>query len=151
MPLLAGIPSIDEAVRLVQEHLLSPKGFWTRQPVPSVARDDVLFSSDRYWEGSTWQSHNELLVEGLLRYADQALLVGRPDAAALFAHVGLTLGFKSVRQVAFDFREFLDSKGHILFAGRGPRNFGWSALPHPMTVSLERLQEILALTQATAA
>jgi putative isomerase len=65
-PLLTGrMPKAVEE-RLVR-HLFSPKEFWTRFPIPSVAADDAQFEAQTMWRGPTWVNINYLYIDGLER------------------------------------------------------------------------------------
>lgn len=66
LPLIAGIPIIGRAKRLVRT-LCDPRRFWRAMPVPSTAADDRNYSDDM-WRGPTWVNINYLIIEGLRRY-----------------------------------------------------------------------------------
>ncbi len=72
-PLLTGRLPKRIADRLVA-HLTNPEEFWTRYPVPTVARNDPRYDPLTMWRGPTWINVNYLLVEGLRRtgYGDVA-------------------------------------------------------------------------------
>ena len=76
-PMIHGIPTIDQAQRMVA-HLLDPKKFWTRYPVPTLAQDSTDYGPTRYWSGRAWPPVNFHILRGLMRYgffdaADQLL------------------------------------------------------------------------------
>jgi hypothetical protein len=78
-PLLAGVVPPDRARRMVNEHLLNPKEFWSGFGLPSISRSDPGYrSSERlrdglqqpvgdYWRGRIWGPMNFLVCEGLRR------------------------------------------------------------------------------------
>lgn len=72
-PLLTGRLPAEIATRLVA-HLTDEKQFWTRYPVPTVAKDDPKYDPMTMWRGPTWLNVNYLLIEGLERtgYTDLA-------------------------------------------------------------------------------
>ena len=72
-PLITGRMPAEVAARLAG-HLTDERQFWTRYPVPTVARDDPKYDPLTMWRGPTWVNVNYLLVEGLERsgYADLA-------------------------------------------------------------------------------
>jgi glycogen debranching enzyme len=73
-PLITGrLP--EEINRKLVAHLFDPQSFWTRYPVPTVARDDPSYEPMVMWRGPTWINVNYLLVEGLSR-------IGRTELAA---------------------------------------------------------------------
>ena len=65
-PLITGRMPPEVAARLVA-HLTDPRQFWTRFPVPTVARDDPKYEPQTMWRGPTWVNVNYLLIEGLER------------------------------------------------------------------------------------
>ncbi len=67
VPLFAGIPTADQAARLVAR-LTDPGEFWPAYPVPSVAITEPEFAPDRYWRGPTWPHLNWMIALGLRRY-----------------------------------------------------------------------------------
>jgi hypothetical protein len=88
IPLLAGLATRDQAGS-VTRHLLNPKEFWSRYPVPSLSMDDPDFTCvdgyQSYWNGRTWANVNWLILEGLVR-------TGQLDAAARLLERTLELG-----------------------------------------------------------
>jgi hypothetical protein len=56
-------------------HLTNPDEFWTRYPIPTVAKSDPLYEPEQMWRGPTWVNVNYLFIEGLKR-------CGRVDLAA---------------------------------------------------------------------
>jgi hypothetical protein len=65
-PLLTGrLPSgiVDALVRRMTDE----REFWTRFPVPTVARTDPHYNPLQMWRGPTWVNVNYLLIEGLER------------------------------------------------------------------------------------
>ncbi|MGH9201835.1 MAG: MGH1-like glycoside hydrolase domain-containing protein, partial [Vicinamibacterales bacterium] len=56
-------------------HLTDPNEFWTRFPIPTVARSDPRYDPEQMWRGPTWVNVNYLFIEGLNR-------CGRTDLAA---------------------------------------------------------------------
>ncbi len=67
-PMIAGIPSSEQAKRMVREHLLNDDEFWGDYTAPTIARNDPAFDDNNYWRGRIWPPFNFLLYEGLRRY-----------------------------------------------------------------------------------
>lgn len=112
LPLFAGIPTKQNAEKLVKEHLLDEDRFWTRYPVPTVATDHSSFQPDRYWRGSTWININWFIYKGLIDY-------GFDDTA------------KELKEKSFDLVErsgFCEYFNPIDGTGYGPKDFCWSGL-----------------------
>jgi len=55
----------DRIERLVKEHLINPKEFWTHYPVPSVALSEPTFTQGIMWRGPVWPNINWLICLGL--------------------------------------------------------------------------------------
>ena len=55
---------------MVHEHLLNTNEFWGEYVIPSIARNDAVFSDQYYWRGSIWGPTNYLVYEGLDRYGE---------------------------------------------------------------------------------
>ncbi|NIM50129.1 MAG: hypothetical protein GTN62_07305 [Gemmatimonadales bacterium] len=77
LPLLAGIPSADQAHRML-EVLRDPSKFWGEYVLPTISRDDPAFQDQQYWRGAIWPPMNYLVYHGLRRY-------GLDDAASELA------------------------------------------------------------------
>lgn len=67
-PLLARIPSPEQAERMINEHLMNPEEFWGEFVLPSISRNDKAFKHNNYWRGRIWPPMNFLVAEGLKRY-----------------------------------------------------------------------------------
>jgi len=67
MPLLSPFMRGDRAERLVREHLLNPREFWCRYPLPSVSLDHPAFDPINRFRGPTWVNVNWMVIEGLHR------------------------------------------------------------------------------------
>lgn len=84
-PLWAGIPDRQQARRIVEEHIMNPKEFWSAHPLPSYARNERNYTQhhvpppliDIYyalpeghsnWRGGLWPHGNYMVVHGLQRY-----------------------------------------------------------------------------------
>ena len=65
-PLLTGRLPRNITDRLVA-HLTNEEEFWTRYPVPTVARNDPKYDPLTMWRGPTWINVNYLMIEGLRR------------------------------------------------------------------------------------
>ena len=66
LPLITG--RLPEAItRRLTAHLSNPDSFWTRYPLPTVARNDPAYQPEEMWRGPTWININYLMIEGLLR------------------------------------------------------------------------------------
>lgn len=99
--------------RLV-DHLTDERSFWTRFPVPTVARDDPKYAPTTMWRGPTWLNVNYLLIEGLQRCG--------------YANVARDLRQRTLEMVALspDIFEFYHPEDASIPPKAAPL-FGWSA------------------------
>lgn len=72
-PVVVGAATPEQAQRVIDEHLLNPKEFFTPHPVATVALSDARFEL-RMWRGPVWNSMTYWAGRGCARY-------GRRDAA----------------------------------------------------------------------
>lgn len=86
-PLLTGRMPRAINDRLVA-HLTNPAEFWTRYPIPTVARNDPKCNPNQMWRGPTWVNINYLFIEGLARasYPDRARELRDKTLALLMRH-----------------------------------------------------------------
>ena len=65
-PLWTGRLPKPMSERLVAR-LTDPDTFWTRYPIPTVAKSDPKYDPNQMWRGPTWVNINYLFCEGLER------------------------------------------------------------------------------------
>lgn len=117
------LPDLPEEIgrRLVEEHLLDAKSYWTPVPAPSVSvaepsfepRDWKSLLVRRYWRGPTWINSSWLLWMGLRRLGYEAEAQSMADALCeTYARSGIS-------------REFYEP---FTGEGLGAVDFGWSTL-----------------------
>lgn len=115
LPLFGGLPSEEQARRLVEEHLLNREeyalGGEVRHWVTTTAKTEPTWEARRYWRGPVWVIMNWLIIEGLQRYGydDLAETVRRDTLALIETH---------------GFREYYDARDG---SGCGSTDFSWSA------------------------
>ena len=73
VPLFCGVATPERAKRIVEEHLLDRKSFWTRYPVASYAMDEPDYTqewegSNCSWRGPAWIPTNYMIAHGLNEY-----------------------------------------------------------------------------------
>jgi glycogen debranching enzyme len=126
LPLFAGLPSKEQAQRLVEEHLLNPAEYAlngeVRHWVTTTAKTEATWEARRYWRGPVWIIMNWFILEGLRRYgyADLAETI-RQDTLDLIETSG--------------FREYYDARDS---SGCGSTDFSWSAA---LAIELSQLTE----------
>jgi hypothetical protein len=115
LPFFAGLPSQEQAERLVKEHLLNPDeyapGGEVHHWVTTTSKTEPAWEARRYWRGPVWIILNWLLIDGMRRYefAELAERI-RQDSLALLEASG--------------FREYYDPRDG---SGCGSTDFSWSA------------------------
>jgi neutral trehalase len=67
-PLLAGVPTQEQAERMIEDHFYNPEEFWGEWMIPSIARNDEAFQDNVYWRGRIWAPLNFLVYIGLKNY-----------------------------------------------------------------------------------
>lgn len=120
-PLIGGVPSQQQAERMVREHLLNPDEFYGEWMVPSIARNDPAFKDNSYWRGRIWAPMNFLVYMGLKQY-------DLPDAQKLLAEKSLRLILKEWRDSRSVFENYNSETG----VGADVRNansfYSWGGL-----------------------
>jgi neutral trehalase len=72
-PVVVGAATAEQAQRVIDEHLLNPKEFFTPHPIATVALSEPKFEL-RMWRGPAWNCMTYWAARGCVRY-------GRPEAA----------------------------------------------------------------------
>ena len=67
-PLLAGVPTQQQAERMIEEHFFNPDEFWGEWMLPSIVRNDPAYPDQDYWRGRIWAPMNFLVYLGLRKY-----------------------------------------------------------------------------------
>lgn len=67
-PLLAKVPTQEQAGEMIKKHFLNPDEFWGKYIMPSIARNDTAYKDNNYWRGRIWAPMNFLVYLGMLNY-----------------------------------------------------------------------------------
>jgi hypothetical protein len=67
-PLLAKVPTVEQAEAMLEKHLLNPQEFWGEWVIPATPRNDSAFADNTYWRGRIWAPLNFLVYLGLRNY-----------------------------------------------------------------------------------
>ena len=115
LPLFAGLPTREQAQRLVDGHLLDPVEYApkadVRHWVTTTAKTEPTWEARRYWRGPVWVIMNWFILDGLKRYGyDELAETIRQDTLHLIETNG--------------FREYYDARDG---SGCGSVDFSWSA------------------------
>jgi hypothetical protein len=87
-PLIAKVPTQEQARRMMQEHYFNPREFHGEWVMPSIARNVPGYGDQEYWRGRIWGPMNFLVYLGLRNYE-------LPDARADLAERSARLLMKS--------------------------------------------------------
>lgn len=119
LPLWAGIPTREQAERIVKENLLDEKGFWAPFGVRSLSKYEKMYrlvgsGNPSSWHGSVWILSNYFVFKALLRY-------GYTAEADKLANATLELLDKDLKQNGA-FHEYYNPE-----TGEGIHNKGFSS------------------------
>ena len=67
-PLIAQVPTQDQAKTMFKENFYNPDKFWGKWILPSIARRDSGYSDNEYWRGRIWAPMNFLVYLGMFNY-----------------------------------------------------------------------------------
>ncbi|MDO8683747.1 MAG: trehalase family glycosidase [Armatimonadota bacterium] len=127
VPLLAGIPGTDTYQRL-REHLLDPKKFWAKYPLPTLSLDDEHFSNTNWWRGAMWPVINWQVNEGVFKYDKE---------------LGLRLLMATIDAMTKDgYPTCAEHYNPVQGKGGGAVDQGWAAMPADLI--LRRIYGIIA-------
>lgn len=137
LPLWAGIPTQEQAKRIVEENLLDEKAFWAPYGVRSLSKYEKMYrivgtGNPSSWQGGVWILSNYFLFKGLLRYG--------------YEQEGKDLAKKTIALLEKDFTE--NGAFHEYYhpeTGEGVFNKGftsWNALVANMMAYLEGIEVI---------
>ena len=73
LPLWAGIPTKEQAERIVKENLLDEKAFWAPYGIRSLSKYEKMYrivgtGNPSSWQGGVWILSNYFVFKGLLKY-----------------------------------------------------------------------------------
>jgi putative isomerase len=69
VPLWAGIATPAQAERMISDHVLNAKEFWSDYGIRTLTPDEPLYNArSGYWRGPVWVISNYLVMHGLMRY-----------------------------------------------------------------------------------
>ena len=95
VPLWAGVATQSQAKRMIEQHLLNPREFWTPYGIRSLAPSQALYDPVHgYWRGPVWILTNYLLMHGLMNYGypKQAIQLARNTQNLLIRDLKATGG-----------------------------------------------------------
>ncbi|MGD2174316.1 MAG: trehalase family glycosidase [Candidatus Brocadiaceae bacterium] len=120
-PLCGGVPSRQQAERMVEEHLLNPEEFWGDWVLPSISRNDPGFADQKYWRGRVWGPMNQIVYWGLREY-------DLPDARRKLAARSADLLLKEWREHRHVHENYNSMTGEGCDARSSNRFYHWGGL-----------------------
>lgn len=134
LPLWAGIPTDEQAERIIKENLLDEKAFWAPYGVRSLSKYEKMYrlvgtGNPSSWQGGVWILSNYFLFKALCRYGYKAeanelatrtlnlLAKDLKNSGAFHEYYNpetgeglFNKGFSSWNLLAFNMLEYLDGK-----------------------------------------
>jgi len=120
-PLLAKVPSREQAVRMMKEHFYNPEEFWGEYIMPSIARNDAAYKDNLYWRGRIWAPMNFLVYLGIRNYE-------LPDAERDMVEKSSKLLLKSWLEERHVYENYSSETGRGDDAGMSDKFYHWGAL-----------------------
>lgn len=90
-PLLSGVPTQEQAERMINEHFMNPNEFYGEFMLASISKNDPAYKDNSYWRGRIWAPMNFLVYLGLRNY-------DLPEARKVLAEKSLNLIMKEWRE-----------------------------------------------------
>jgi hypothetical protein len=120
-PLLAKAPTHEQALRMINGHLLNPEEFWGEWVIPATPRNDPAFKDNIYWRGRIWAPLNFLVYMGLRNY-------GLKDVRKSLAEKSKNLLIKSWESNGYIFENYNAVTGQGDDTPRSDSFYHWGAL-----------------------
>ena len=120
-PLLAKVPTEEQARRMIEAHLTNPDEYWGEYVIPATPRNDPAFSDNEYWRGRIWAPLNFLVYMGLRNY-------NFPDVRHQFAEKSKALLLKSWLKNGYVFENYNATTGEGDDEVRSDKFYHWGAL-----------------------
>jgi putative isomerase len=120
-PLLAGVPTTEQARRMIDEHFFNPDEFWGEWILPSCARNDPAYPEQEYWRGRIWAPMNWLVYLGLRRY-------DLPEACGALVEKSRALLLKEWREHGHVHENYCADTGQGCNAERSDAFYHWGGL-----------------------
>jgi hypothetical protein len=136
-PLLANVPTQEQAKRMVNEHLLNPEEFWGEWVIPVTPRNDPAFKDNTYWRGRIWAPLNFLMYMGLRNY-------DLPEARKALSEKSKNLLLKSWLKDGYVFENYNASSGRGDDVKNSDKFYHWGALLGFITLIEEGYFELRA-------
>lgn len=124
-PLLAKVPSQQQAERMVNEHLLNAQEFNGKWMLPSISMNDTSFKEQQYWRGRIWAPMNFLVYAGLKNY-------NLPEARKALSQKSEKLMMDNVKINGWIFENYNAITGNVTDQKEGRKSgdnyYHWGAL-----------------------
>lgn len=128
-PLIADVPSQEQAERMIDGFFMNPDEFYGEFMIPSISRSDPAFEDNNYWRGRIWAPMNFLVYLGLRNY-------DLPEARALLAEKSYQLLMKEWTQKSHIYENYNAMTGEGGDVKNSDAFYSWGGL-----LALIRLME----------
>lgn len=139
IPLYAGIPSNDQALRLLA---CLEDEFNTLWPIPTVSPLDPGYQPRQYWRGSTWINMNYFVILGLIQYGDRFFADREYVDAFRFYQMAEEIAWKTLDMTAYGYYEFYPSNRVGISGEDAATFFTWSGLSINVIDQLESIDAV---------
>lgn len=123
-PMLAGVPTDEQAEAMLKRHLLNPEEFWGEYVIPATPRNAPAFKDNTYWRGRIWGPLNFLVYMGLRNYNTPAI----NDIRRQFSEKSKQLLLKSWKSHGYVFENYNATTGQGDDVGNSDKFYHWGAL-----------------------
>ncbi|MDR1743137.1 MAG: hypothetical protein LBR48_04875 [Dysgonamonadaceae bacterium] len=123
-PLLANVPTVEQAEAMLQKHLLNPEEFWGEWVIPTTPRNDPAFADNTYWRGRIWAPLNFLVYMGIRNYDAPAV----NEVRSQLAEKSRNLLLKSWLTDGYVFENYNSTTGQGDDVRNSDKFYHWGAL-----------------------
>jgi len=123
-PLLAKLPTSEQAAEMLRKHLLNPDEYWGEWVIPATPRNDPAFADNTYWRGRIWAPLNFLVYMGLRNYDTPEI----NDIRSRFAEKSKNLLLKQWLSDGYVFENYNASTGQGDDVQNSDKFYHWGAL-----------------------
>jgi neutral trehalase len=120
-PMMARAATAEQAMTMIEKHLMNPEEFWGEWIIPSIERNDPAFKDQNYWRGRIWGPMNFLVYLGLANYPD-------PKTRSAFAAKSYDLFLKEWKENGHVHENYNAIRGTGDDVSSSDRFYHWGAL-----------------------
>ncbi|MDO4188320.1 MAG: trehalase family glycosidase [Lachnospiraceae bacterium] len=115
--------------RIIKEHLLNEEEFWTKFPIPSIAKSDPSYINQTYWQGRVWAPMNFLTFCALK-------CAGESETVELLAEKSAQLILKEWKECGHVHENYDPETGEGCNSVRSDKFYHWGGLLAYMSLTM---------------